>query len=84
MRDTLMVQRLIEMVSIIKSLLNGIWVNVYCVIYVNQVGSEVKSQQRGSNGFDSTFLLCPVHCCLKGPCTVALQIVSALDTISGP
>ena len=59
-RDTFMVQRLIEMVSIIKSLLNGICVNVYCVIYVNQVGSEVKSQQRESNGFDSTFLLCLV------------------------
>ena len=30
------------------------------VICVNQVGSEVKSQQRESKGFDSTFLLCPV------------------------
>ena len=60
MRDTLMVQRLIQMVSIIKSLLNGICVNAHCVIYVNQVGSEVKSLQGESNGFDSTFLLCLV------------------------
>jgi len=36
------------------------WMLTMIVICVNQVGSEVKSQQRESKGFDSTFLFCPV------------------------
>ena len=55
-----------------------------CVTYVKQVESGVKSQQRESNGFDSTFLLCPTIALpsQRSMDSGSLDCVSRLDTIS--